>query len=71
MRLVLIAIAALAFATASAAGSYKLDDKGKCHGPDGKFVKTELCKADAAPVCKTGKPCGKACIAKDKVCHVK
>jgi hypothetical protein len=22
-----------------------------------------------APVCKTGKPCGKACIAKDRICH--
>jgi hypothetical protein len=25
--------------------------------------------ASQAPVCKTGKPCGKSCIAKDKVCH--
>jgi ABC-type proline/glycine betaine transport system substrate-binding protein len=23
-----------------------------------------------APHCTTGKPCGKACIAKDKVCHM-
>jgi hypothetical protein len=22
-----------------------------------------------APVCKVGKPCGKSCISKDKVCH--
>lgn len=22
-----------------------------------------------APVCKVGKPCGRSCIAKDKVCH--
>jgi hypothetical protein len=22
-----------------------------------------------APKCKTGKPCGNSCIAKDKVCH--
>jgi len=25
--------------------------------------------ASKAPVCKVGKPCGKSCIAKDKVCH--
>ena len=22
-----------------------------------------------SPVCKVGKPCGKSCISKDKVCH--
>lgn len=25
--------------------------------------------ASKAPVCKVGKPCGKSCIPKDKVCH--
>jgi len=25
--------------------------------------------ATAAPVCKTGIPCGNSCISKDKVCH--
>jgi hypothetical protein len=24
--------------------SYSLDAQGKCHGPDGKVVKTEMCK---------------------------
>ncbi len=26
--------------------------------------------SDAAPTCTKGKPCGDACIAKDKECHV-
>ena len=26
--------------------------------------------ADAAPQCTTGKPCGDACIPKDKTCHI-
>ena len=26
--------------------------------------------ASDAPACKTGKPCGDTCIAKDKACHV-
>ena len=26
--------------------------------------------ASAAPDCKTGKPCGDSCIAKDKTCHI-
>jgi hypothetical protein len=25
--------------------------------------------SSAAPTCKTGKPCGDTCIAKDKECH--
>jgi uncharacterized membrane protein len=41
-----------------------------CRDAKGKFVK---CPPPAAaehhPVCKTGKPCGNTCIAKEKVCH--
>ena len=29
----------------------------------------KLASAGGAPNCKTGKPCGHACIAQDKVCH--
>jgi hypothetical protein len=31
--------------------------------------KTTSKSAGGHPVCKTGKPCGDSCIAKDKVCH--
>lgn len=63
--MILAAVAALAFV--SAASAYTLDAKGKCHGADGKFVATAMCKV--APHCTTGKACGNTCIAKDKVCH--
>ncbi len=29
-----------------------------------------LSTAEAAPNCKTGKPCGNSCIAQDKECHI-
>jgi hypothetical protein len=32
-------------------------------------VKTTTTSKTPAKICKTGKPCGNACIAKDKVCH--
>jgi hypothetical protein len=49
MRSILIAtVAALAFAVSAHAGGYTLDAKGKCHGPDGKYVVTSLCKTPPA-----------------------
>jgi len=46
----LIAIAAALALLAAPASAQKIDAKGKCHGPDGKFAKMEVCKpaADAA-----------------------
>jgi hypothetical protein len=66
----------VALALASTASAQTIDAKGKCHGPDGKMAKMEVCKpaaaaAAGAPNCKKGKPCGKTCIAQDKVCHIK
>ena len=40
-------VAAFALA-ATAANAQKIDANGKCHGPDGKFAKMEVCKG-AAP----------------------
>ena len=66
-----------ALALASTASAQTLDAKGNCHGKDGKMAKMEVCKPAAAPAtagapnCKKGKPCGKTCIAMDKVCHIK
>lgn len=35
------------------------------------FIMTAaLSAAEAAPNCKTGKPCGNSCIAQDKECHI-
>lgn len=50
MKLALsIAVAlVLAVGSASAAGPYKLDAKGKCHDASGKFAKQTLCTAPAA-----------------------
>ena len=61
MRILAVAAAlTLAFSSASLA-------KEQCRDAKGKFMK---CPAAAAPKqCKTGKPCGNSCIAKDKVCH--
>jgi hypothetical protein len=39
---------ALAVGSASAAGPYKLDVKGKCHDASGKFAKQTLCTTPAA-----------------------
>lgn len=50
-----IAIVAALALVAGAADAQKIDAKGKCHGPDGKFAKMEVCKgaapakADAGP----------------------
>ena len=71
-------IAALALAAGSVSAQ-TIDAKGKCHGADGKMAKMDVCKpaaaaaapAGGAPNCKKGKPCGKTCIAMDKVCHIK
>lgn len=71
-RVFAIAVATLfmAAAPAIAGGPYSMDAKGGCHDSAGKFAKKDLCKV-SAPQCKTGKPCGNACIPKDKACHIK
>ena len=43
-----LAAAVLAASLASAASAQTIDKAGKCHTPDGKFAKMEVCKA-AAP----------------------
>jgi len=40
----LMCIAAAVAMLASPVSAQKLDAKGKCHGPDGKFAKMEVCK---------------------------
>jgi hypothetical protein len=40
-------VAAFAFAAGSASAQ-KIDKNGKCHGPDGKFAKMEVCKGAAS-----------------------
>lgn len=47
MRTLMIA-AALAFLAGAPSYAQKIDANGKCHGPDGKFAKMEVCKG-AAP----------------------
>jgi hypothetical protein len=70
-----LAIAAAFALAAGAASAQKIDAKGHCHDAKGKMAPMSVCKpaanaAAAAPKqCKTGKPCGNTCIAKDKVCH--
>ncbi|MFI4933262.1 MAG: hypothetical protein ACHP7N_01470 [Caulobacterales bacterium] len=78
--LVIAAVAALAFASLSGAsfgtsasmnvpaGPFKLDANGMCHAANGQFVGHSQCVTP--PHCKHGVPCGHACIAKNKVCHV-
>ena len=57
MRSTILALAALAFATAAGAatpaGPYKLDANGKCHAANGQFVTKTLCATPrAAPAPK-------------------
>ena len=59
---------ALAIALTLAVGSGALAKDKPCRDAKGHFMKCP--PAAAAPQCKTGKPCGKSCIAKDKVCHI-
>jgi hypothetical protein len=67
MHKTLILAATLAFALSTGALA-----KEPCHDPKtGKFIKCPPPAAAHATQCKLGKPCGGACIAKDKVCHVK
>ncbi len=40
-----------------------------CRDDHGKFMKCPPPAMSEAPHCKIGKPCGKSCIAKDKICH--
>lgn len=65
-------VAAFALAAGSASAQ-KIDAKGHCHDAKGKMAAMSVCKATTTTTttkqCKTGKPCGNACIAKDKVCH--
>jgi hypothetical protein len=67
-------VAALALAAGSVSAQ-TIDAKGNCHDAKGKMAKMEVCKpaapAAGAPNCKKGKPCGKTCIAMDKICHIK
>ncbi len=69
-------VLAAALALASTASAQTIDAKGNCHDAKGKMAKMEVCKPAAVPAtggpnCKKGKPCGKTCIAMDKVCHIK
>jgi hypothetical protein len=66
---------ALAIMLALSAGAA---DAKACRDAHGKFTKCPPAAAAMAsmakpaagmPVCKVGKPCGKSCISKDKVCH--
>ena len=73
--LMLVAVAALAFATAASAdpqGPFRLDKAGKCHDATGKFVPPGLCHITPwGPHCKPPhKLCGRTCIAAAKTCHV-
>lgn len=79
MRSLLLALAALAFATAADSapgpvhGHYFLDANGKCRAGSGQSVPANMCSAPTVhPSCKQGltKPCGKRCIAVGEVCHV-
>ena len=65
---------ALAAALLVAFGSPALAKTASCRDSHGKFTSctSPVGGVPAAPVakqCKTGKPCGSSCIAKDKVCH--
>jgi hypothetical protein len=71
-----LALAAALALAAGAASAQTIDAKGKCHDAKGRMAALSVCKPAAAPAttakqCKTGKPCGNTCIAKDKVCHSK
>jgi hypothetical protein len=71
---IIAAVAALAFATtAGAQGPYHLDPATHhCEGADGKPAPTRLCVHPGPATCNPAKskPCGKGCIARDKVCNV-
>lgn len=67
----LVMSAALAL-LAGSASAQTVDAKGHCHDAKGRMAAMSVCKpaaTTAAKQCKTGKLCGNACIAKDKVCH--
>ena len=78
MRSLLLAFAALAFATAAGStpgpvtGHYYLDAHGKCRANGGPSVPANMCSAPTLhPSCRQGhtKPCGKHCIPVGEVCH--
>lgn len=66
-------IAALVLVTVLGAASAGAKTKpDHCRDASGQFIKCQTAASQStgqAPVCKVGKPCGKSCIAKDKVCH--
>jgi hypothetical protein len=73
----LLAAAAVVFALSAvpafagdAGPPYSLNTKGQCVDAKHKFAAAAKCAPAPAPQCKVGKPCGKSCIAKDKVCHI-
>ncbi len=43
-----LAIVAAFAVAAGSASAQKIDANGKCHGPDGKFAKMEVCKSAGA-----------------------
>lgn len=72
-----LAISAAFVLAAGSVSAQTVDAKGHCHDAKGKMAPMSVCKP-AKPTtttttttkqCKTGKPCGNTCIAKDKVCH--
>ena len=84
MNRALILIAVLAMAAGSADAKSCKDAKGKftkCPPAAARMSRAKPMAAmsssqmasintgSRAPVCRVGKPCGKSCISKDKVCH--
>jgi len=71
MRTIIVALAALAFATAASATPHCV--KGKACG-DSCIKATDVCHIAPPkhPVCNPAKskPCGNTCIALNKACHV-
>lgn len=69
MKSAFILIAVLALAAGSADAKSCTDAKNKFTKCPPAATASMVAPASVGPVCKVGKPCGKSCIAKDKVCH--
>jgi hypothetical protein len=75
IRKTLLAVTAMSLLASAAFGASCTDPKThkfiKCPPPATATVKTTTTTTThtSGPVCKTGKPCGNSCIAKNKVCH--
>ena len=76
MRALIVALAALAYATSAGAagfgipnGPYKLDANGKCRAANGQITRQDLCRPP--PMCEHGKYklCGQRCIPINQSCH--